>query len=273
MTQSGGAGTHYGILYQTLSTIDAAFTIDSRGDELDPETVTLIVEPRGGGGDVVASNARRRPVLQFKARGDHGTWSLNEIIDDALSDLYRAVPPEPDSCSEYLLVTEGREGDIEEARAFFRELNRYYVPDDPLNDLEDAELRQYFPSGSPMTRREFFDHITRRLCRTSEDGEPVVSEYRRVWSLLSRFDILREVFEDVEQRVEQWLLAYVDAPEDVRPKADELCGMLLKLAAKGNQTFTLRSLLSRAGLPTMSLAELPAALGVRKADAPGLARE
>ena len=115
MTQLGGAATHYGVLYQALGTIDAPFTISSRGAADNPETITLTVEPRGGGGDTIAASPQGRTVMQFKARSDHRTWSLNEIIDDALSDLYRAVPNEPDARSEYLLITEGREGAIEES--------------------------------------------------------------------------------------------------------------------------------------------------------------
>lgn len=83
MTQPGGAATHYGLLYQALGTVDALFTISSRGDADDPETVTLTIEPRGGGADAIAASLQRRTVMQFKARGDHQTWSLTEIIDDA----------------------------------------------------------------------------------------------------------------------------------------------------------------------------------------------
>jgi hypothetical protein len=255
MTQPGGAATHYGILFQALGTIDAAFAISSRGDADNPETVTLTVEPRGGGGDTIAARAQCRTVMQFKARGDYRTWSINEIIDDALRDLFRAVPNEPDSRSEYVLVTEGREGDIQEARRFFRELRADVVPEDPLAVLDHLTPRRYFPAVEPITDREFFDQIARRV--TSEG--PSRDVYRRVWSLLSRFNIQpEEKFDDLTQRVEQRLLGYVDAPEDVRGKARELFFILLHLASKGAQTFTLPTLLRRADLPTMSLADLHA---------------
>ncbi|HEV7238745.1 MAG TPA: hypothetical protein VGQ36_05855 [Thermoanaerobaculia bacterium] len=256
MTQPGGAATHYGILYQALGTIDASFTISSRGDIDDPDTVTLTIEPRGGGGDAIAASAQRRTVMQFKARGDYRTWSLNEIIDDVLRDLYRAVPNEPSPPSEYLLITEGREGDIKEARRFFRELSGDFVPDDPLAVLDDGTQRRYFPSGERITDRAFFDQIARLV---TAEAPPSLDAYRRVWSLLSRFNIRsEEKFDDLAQRVEQRLLGYVDAPEDVTGKARELFGLLLQLAGNGPQTFTLPALLRRVDLPAMSLADLPA---------------
>lgn len=262
MTQHGGAATHYGVLYQALGTIDAGFTICSTGKAEDPDTITLTVEPSGGGGDTIASQSGLRRVMQFKARGDYRTWSLNEIINDALRDLYQAVSSEPDTSSEYLLITEGREGQIENARVFFRELDRDVIPDDPLGVLDDVALIPYFPSETPLTKRQFFDHVTRRLYRSPEDTSPSASEYRRVWSLLSRFDIRQEKFDELAESVEHRLLGHVDAPEDVAGKAREIFGILLQLAAKGHQSFTLRSLLSKAGLPSMSLADLPAARGV-----------
>lgn len=259
MTQPGGAATHYGVLYQALGTIDAAFTISSRGDADNPETITLTVEPRGGGGDTIAASLQGRTVMQFKARGDHRAWSLNEIIDDALRDLYRAVPNEPDARSEYLLISEGRRGTIEEARRFFRRLSADVIPDDPLGVLDDQTSRRYFPTGESMTDRQFFVEVAHRV--SSEVGS--AARYRRVWSLLSRFDARwEEKFDDLAQRVEQRLLGYVDAPEDVSGKARELYGLLLQLAAKGSQAFTLSTLLRRVDLPTMSLADLPATRSV-----------
>src|SRR5262249_1477627 len=155
----------------------------------DPETVTMVVEPRGGGGDAVASDGRRRSVMQFKARGDHRTWSVNEIIDDALVDLYRAVPLEPASRSEYLLVTDGLEGSTALVRTSLRELHRDIVLDAPLSFLDVPERHPFLPADPPITRRELFRSITRRLCRPAEGVEPTARDYRRAWSLLSRFDI------------------------------------------------------------------------------------
>jgi hypothetical protein len=257
MISSGGAGTHYGVLYQALGTLDATLGIASQGNPSDPKAITLIVvEPWGGGGDMAAKSGTRRTFFQFKARGDHRTWSLNELLDDALSDLYRAVQPELEDCCEYLLVTEGREGRIEEARQFFRSLSRDSVPADPLGTLDDMTRRQFFPSGPQMTNRTFLDHVTHQL---TAEKEPTVEAYRRVWSLLSRFDIRQHVFEDLRRSVERRLLGYVDAPEDVTGKARELYGILLELAAYGPKTFTPKSLLSRAGLPDWSLAEIRSA--------------
>ena len=98
-----------------------------------------------------------------------------------------------------------------------------------------------------MTDRQFFGEVAQRV--TSETASPAL--YRRLWSLLSCFEIRSgEKFDDLAQRVEQRLLGYVDAPEDVSGRARELFGLLLQLAAKGSQTFTLPTLLRRVDLPT-----------------------
>lgn len=254
-TQAGGAATHYGILYQVMNSADVALSVQTTGDATDPDAVTLLVEPRGGGGDVVAEVPQGRTVYQFKARSDRGTWSLNQIIDDVLPDLFKAVPLNPaGDGSEYVFVTEGREGDISEAKEFFRELGRDSIPGDPLNALDDVDPIRFYPS-SEVTRRAFFRDVAARLSKADDHPDSVAC--RRTWALLSRLQIRHQSPEDVHERVSSLLLGYVDHAEDVPHVARELYGLLLQFGSRGERHFTLETLLRRLDLPTISLARFP----------------
>jgi hypothetical protein len=52
---------------------------------------TLILEPQGGGGDLQETSKAVRTVQQLKARSGGGTWSLREIVESVLPDLYLAI--------------------------------------------------------------------------------------------------------------------------------------------------------------------------------------
>jgi hypothetical protein len=254
-TQAGGAATHYGILYQVMNSADVALSIETTGDATDPDAVTLLVEPRGGGGDMVARATHGRTVYQFKARSDHGTWSLNEIIDEVLPDLFKAVPPNPDGdLSEYVFVTEGRDGDISHAKELFRELARDSIPDDPLDALDDTQLIRFYPAKE-VTRRAFFRDVAARLSKAENASDRIAC--RRTWALLSRFRIRQQSAEDAHERVSSLLSGYVDYAEDVQRVAPALYGLLLQFGSRGERRFTLEILLRRLDLPTISLARFP----------------
>src|SRR3954454_1224058 len=115
---SGGAGTHYGLLYQILSSLHRALTISTAGRK---DSIVLTVEPTAGG-DLTEECTRRRDVYQFKARSSRAAWSLNSVIDDVLPDLYRSVRDGSTTATTYWLVTEGRRGRWDSAWQFFQRL-------------------------------------------------------------------------------------------------------------------------------------------------------
>src|ERR1700686_766096 len=126
MAKPGGSATINGILFQVLGALARAaqLQVDATLHDETADRILLRIEPSGGGGDLQIHFPTKRIVEQWKARTGGGTWSLRNIIDDVLVDLYRAVEDAnlcPDN--QYLFVTEGRRGVWSEAEAFFAELH------------------------------------------------------------------------------------------------------------------------------------------------------
>jgi hypothetical protein len=112
MSQAGGSATINGILYQLLGAISRATNIRLRAACEDGDIVeaTLVIEPVGGGGDLRIYFPGKQQVEQWKAKGDHGPWSFQQVITSVIPDLYLAVrESDLDDQSEYRFV-EGHRG-------------------------------------------------------------------------------------------------------------------------------------------------------------------
>jgi hypothetical protein len=259
----GGPSTHYGILYQVLSELRHAFAVQFSGTSGDPDAVTLIVEPAGGGGDLLETSDRCIAAYQYKARADEGPWSLNEIVDSVFPDLLQAVPDDPAIQSTYRFVTEGRKGRLGELWRLKTELAGRPLPDAPLDVLDDTP-RPFFPSEA-VSPRGFFERIAARAYKSAPSTEDETNRrMRRIWRLIANFEIRTQSFADAKEEVHRILRGFVDASEDVRHVADELYGYLLQLGTKGNEPITAKRLLQRAGLPATSLSVLATAPEVRE---------
>jgi len=110
----GGPSTVNGILCQLLWTLLTAvrFKIiesDADPDRLSATRATLIVEPKDGG-DLQHVSAKGRRIQQVKMRSGRGSWSLVEVIDSVLPDLYKAVDLTR-SADHYEFITNGHRGD------------------------------------------------------------------------------------------------------------------------------------------------------------------
>jgi hypothetical protein len=138
----GGASNIHGILYQMLWCLLRAAKIRFMAPLATPvdqhHSVRLLLEPRGGG-DVQLINSNQKQVVQIKTRGDLGTWSLRELIDEILPDLYQAVNLKDQKLS-YLFLTDGRRGRWAEVEAFFKSLAAIGEPEtaDVTLDLDDT---------------------------------------------------------------------------------------------------------------------------------------
>lgn len=129
MTQAGGSANINGVLYQILGSIDWAARIRLSATVEDNEfsKALLILEPAGGGGDIVIKWDTGRIVEQWKAKSDQGTWSLAEVIEKVIPDLYLSVDSDHlDDNSEYRFITEGRRGKWENAEEFFKTLKFFF---------------------------------------------------------------------------------------------------------------------------------------------------
>ncbi|NOT56787.1 MAG: hypothetical protein HOP18_19485 [Deltaproteobacteria bacterium] len=82
MAQAGGSATINGILYQLLGVIYRTANLQLHAACKDGDIVeaTLVIEPVGGGGDLSIKFPGKRQVEQWKAKSDHGPWSLQQVI-------------------------------------------------------------------------------------------------------------------------------------------------------------------------------------------------
>ncbi len=143
-TAAGGASTINGIHYQMLWCLFrvarlhiGSLAYDTTSQEVTQATLRL--EPRGGGGDLQEITASRKVVAQLKARSDEGTWSLREIIEQVLPDLYLATDSGA-SETDYQFITEGRMGAWSPVYAFFQSLSGRPAPaGNVLDALDDTK--------------------------------------------------------------------------------------------------------------------------------------
>ena len=154
---------HYGLLYQVFSSLGRALTVSVQENRRAAESIVLIVEPSGG--DLIETGPKQRDVYQYKARSDRRPWSLNDLIDKVLPDLYRAAPDASSTVpTRYWLVTEGGAGDWDEARALFAKLAT--IAPEELPEALDAEGQRTFLPGRQHTEREFFLDAARRVTKS-----------------------------------------------------------------------------------------------------------
>lgn len=161
MSQAGGSATINGILYQLLGVISRAANLRFRAAYEDGDIVEalLVIEPTRGGGDLRIYFPGKQQVEQWKARGDHGSWSFQQLITSVIPDLYLAVRESSlDDQSEYKFVTEGRRGGWSEAQEIFRGLTRSPTLEDPLSLLDCQTPIRVSPQQS-YTPRELFLQI------------------------------------------------------------------------------------------------------------------
>lgn len=127
MAKRGGSSTVHGVLYQLLWSLLRTsefriLTSSTVSDDGEACSVTVILEPEGGGGDLQIFSHRAISVEQIKSRGGNRTWPLLEVIEDVLPDLYIAArKPWP---KRFRFVTDGRIGNWTDVRLFFRSLSR-----------------------------------------------------------------------------------------------------------------------------------------------------
>jgi hypothetical protein len=220
---AGGSATINGVLYQLLwSLLRAArlsVTTCDRDEENDRlRSAILVLEPLGGGGDLQEIGTASRIVEQVKARSGGSTWSLSEVVEEVLPDLYCAVGPD-ELASTYRFVTEGRIGRWEEVYSFFKGLSNQECPAtdvlsvlDDKNELSFAGGTTNLPGGR-RTQRRVFEWIVESLRKrpSVQVREPEETTRRNLWHLLARFEIVPgQTADTLQQEVDSLLLALVD---------------------------------------------------------------
>lgn len=256
MAQVGGSATIYGILYQALGASHWASTISLKSDLENNELASahLVIEPQGGGGDIVIATDERRIVEQWKAKNDHGTWSVRALVIEVFPDLLRAVDyTEMTQPVEYRFVSEGRTGRWKDLLRLFDKIHAAGATADPVSALDDTEHREFLPD-SEMTEREFFSWMKETL-RKHEDiaKDEVEVTGQKLWHLIANFRFCAEqTLEKVQAELDHLLLGAVDFREQVPGKRRELCGLLLELASQGEVKIATTEFLGRAQIKSES---------------------
>jgi hypothetical protein len=252
----GGAAAIYGFLFQILRTAEWALKIDLEAPERDAMNVTIIAEPPAG--DIDIRFPQGRLVQQFKARDD-GTWSLAEIVDKTMPDLYRVVADDQEKVR-YQFVTSGRIGEWAPAYEFFRSLASRDPGNAPLESL-DASNHRFLLRGKYFSERSLFEEIIRVLREHQPaKAEEEATTHRKLWHRLSRFEFVTTGdLAEAEGKVRSLVSAYVADDGLLDDKVARLRDTVLAYAASGNRSFTPAELLREAGIEGTAFTKLPVA--------------
>jgi hypothetical protein len=253
----GGPSTINGVLYQMLWTLLRTMKIHARDYLTDARSgeivgTTLVLEPQGGGGDLQETGKSGRTVQQLKARSGGGTWSLREVVEGVLPDLYLAVDLEqPNTC--YSFITEGRiDGWRDIYESFFRSLeSRTPLADDVRSRLDDSKPLRVgkrksgkrksdtdpFWSNEEYTELHIFDRIVSEIRKRKAilEIESVETTQRKLWHLLSRFSVLEnQTMRSLKCQIDRRLYELIDYIEDLDKARDALLMSLAVLGSKGS---------------------------------------
>lgn len=258
MVPRGGSATLYGVLYQLLASVHHAVRLRLLRREQKVLGAKVIVEPTGGGGDLRIELAGQRIVEQWKARTTGDPWSLSQIVEKVIPDLY--VDPAlgiPGDNTTYVFATEGYASD--KALAFFKRFHGTVPAGDQFSGLlkNDSQVVQRM-AAAVRKRKQFRD-------------ESDTITYQKLRVLLSRFEIRAgQRANDLAESIDRLLLPLVDSRDDSETKREKLCSMILSKAAHGEVAIVPEDLLREAGLRGVSLENV---VELRKRALDGVRRE
>jgi hypothetical protein len=274
----GGPATINGILYQLLWTLLrlSRLRIESRVvDEVgEINEVIVTAEPLGGGGDLVVHVRGRRSVEQLKARPDGGPWSLREIVESVIPDLYLACR-EKTADANFRFITEGRLGGWMKVYDFFQSLKAREKPhDDLLNGLDDTgdlpfrkgkatgtdgdESRVPFWDKESYTERSLFERIVAEVRKRSvvSDRERAEMTRAKLWDLLGEFEFVGGQRMDLVQReIDSHLLAVVDRNDAIPQLRDAMAFDLGRRATAGSAEIDVEQFFRSHGLNAIPLTD------------------
>jgi hypothetical protein len=261
-------GVAYQLLWSLLRVWKATiFDVLEGPTRLQPRGLTVVLEPPEGG-DLEIPGA----VEQIKARSTGGSWSLEEVIQDVLPDLYKACRAR-ETPMRYRFVTEGSMGQWKDVYEFFRSLGTRAIREsDPLASLDDQRVLASAPRNHALARRVkdaaggytergIFLYIARVLAGETGEGkeksrkgfqDPPDVLHRNLLRLLGSFE-----FQGGQQSsaVEDEVLRELSArgAKRLEKTLDSLIAGLLRRAREGGAVVERESLLAEYGLQAISL--------------------
>ena len=277
-TPAGGPSTINGVLYQMLWCLFRATRLHISSCTLDENTreitqASIRLEPSGGGGDLQEITGDRKVVAQLKARSDQGTWSLREVVEEVLPDLYLAIEAGPAS-ADYQFITEGRIGGWSQVYSFFQSLKTRQTPSgnifDALDDTRPIPFRgmkgregasdhskmPFWPARD-YSERTLFERIVeevRRRLTTAKREEPLATTQQNAWNLLAHFTFIGDqTQENIRRQVDALLLALVNFDTEISEKRDAMLLGLARHATLGNADLDSTKFLAEYGLDSVPL--------------------
>jgi len=242
-----------GVVYQMLWSLLQATRLHIRAcEQLDAASfarATIVLEPMGGGGDIVVQTDRRRIIQQVKARSGGGTWSLRSIIEEVVPDLY--VAAERGGDARFQFVTESSLGDWKEVYVFFRSLGGRISAEanpsdvlDPANELSfsrgiSKDRTDTFWGDGQYSEQRLFDRIlaTVRVRPTVCRNEDEATTGRKLLQLLANFEFVGgQAQELVQHEIDACLLTLVDHRDDLDRIRKALAFDLAQRATAGEAT-------------------------------------
>ena len=274
---AGGSATINGVLYQLLWSLlrasRARFDSPVTDDDGTLNQVTLVLEPVGGGGDLVVAEGRRKTAEQLKARPDGSTWSLREVVESVIPDLYLACT-EPTETMSFRFVTEGRMGEWAKVYKFFRGLqNRELSVNDPLSGLDDVSELSFgrhksssdvdndtkpFWERESYTERTLYERIVteirkRKVVRSNENE---LATQQKLWFLLANFEFIgQQSMDRLQEEIDAHLLAVVDCRDDIPLVRDSMAMDLARRATVGGADINVDRFFQSHNLNAISLTE------------------
>ncbi|MCD4678503.1 MAG: ATP-binding protein, partial [Desulfobacula sp.] len=263
----GGSSTINGILYQLLWSLLRAVklrVVKTVGSESEAHSsMTLILEPLGGGGDLQLKYKCGKIVEQLKSRSDGGTWSLKEIVEEVFPDLFLAVDTnEPDA--EFRFITDGRMGNWYKVyHNFFRNLQDRSTSDNPLSGLNNtvnlsfsrSRASSFFPQS--CTEKDLFLKIAHVISQSPAVKRLSLSEtelHQRVRYLLCNFIFVGEQDKfTIQKSIDQILYAIVDKQEDIPKVRDHLTLEIAKASTVGGKEITQEAFFKKHGIDATPL--------------------
>jgi hypothetical protein len=249
----------------------SSYMSDDNTGEITQATIRL--EPSGGGGDLQEITGDRRVVAQLKARSDRGTWSLREVVEEVLPDLYLAIESGSTS-ADCQFITEGRIGGWSQVYSFFQSLNARPMPSgNILNALDntkaipfqgvkgrriasDDKAKPFWPAKD-YTERTLFERIVEEACKrftTAKREEPLETTQRNVWRLLGNFTFVGSQTQDcLRRQVDSLLLALVSFDTEISAKRDAMLLGLARHATLGSADLDSTKFLAEYGLDSVPL--------------------
>lgn len=254
-TPKGGPSTINGVLFQMLwsllraGTIEASCKWDPTSSEI--SSATLVLEPSNGG-DLQIHSAGSREVEQMKTRTTGDSWSIKELVDDVLPDLYRAIDLSIPN-TRFRFVTDGHCAHWTRFQDFIALLPAPSA--EGVVAVPDTNLPVPLWKSGPATASTAFDEIVAilRQAKTVEEESPDETR-RKTHHLLTRFDLMeRQEQADVTARIDAWLDGLVPVIEAKGHVRDSLLLELVRRSAAGDSRTTVEDLCRAQGLDATPL--------------------